>query len=459
MKTNSTHSKKAFAILWLSCATFFWSVPALAQVCASPATVIYGMNGSGQIFPITVTNASVGAAVNTSVTGSPNSSNALGYNGINGKFYFFNTNFSPAQFVSYYKLTNTYAVLAVCPLTTTVRSGCVASDGKGYYCLDQNANLFYYNIALNTWTKITSTFYDQTATDITNTVKAQSSGDMAIDGAGNLYLLLSGTSNYGLYKINAPMPTTAVASITARQIIAPTTPTPDGSTIAGIAFSSPGLIYLATINDHLYVMNNNLTTTLLGTFSVSGVGTDLTSCNFPFGALAINFINFTAGVVDESSVDLNWSVAQQSNNMLYHIEHSMDNVHWEILGRIQNTGNTNLGNYSFQNSNVLDGIHYYRIGKIESDGSVSYSEVAKVTVKGDKKISIWPNPATSFIRVQNYENGTVKFRVFDPAGRTVKEAILTYGINTIDISKLPSGAYLAIMQKAGGNSSLKFIKE
>ena len=68
---------------------------------------------------------------------------------------------------------------------------------------------------------------------------------MAFDGAGNLWIMLSKASQYALYKIAAPVPTTAVASVTAKQIIV-NRATPIGVSFTGMAFNSAGTLYLTT---------------------------------------------------------------------------------------------------------------------------------------------------------------------------------------------------------------------
>jgi len=211
-----------------------------AKVCSS--SVIYSLSNAGGIYPITVSNASVGSMVNTTSYGSSTSANSIGYNTSNGLFYYFQVALSGTkQFVSYNPSTNAYATLAPSPIAATVNRGCVSFDGKGYYCLDVNGNLYYYNIPSNTWALICSTFKDQYNNNVTSTFSSESSGDMAIDGLGNLWIVASNSSNWSLYELFAPLPTTSVASITVQRLVAPTTATPTGAAgFVGIAFSSTG---------------------------------------------------------------------------------------------------------------------------------------------------------------------------------------------------------------------------
>src|SRR5580693_1453624 len=147
-------------LIFISLVFFYCSE---AQICLDPVNTVYGMTNAGVIYPINVNTGSVGAAINPAYTGNAaSSSNAIGYNSSNGNFYYFKRNYgaSPQEFVSFSPATNTYTILASSPVTGNVNSGCVTTDGSGYYCIDQNANLAYYNIAANTWTIITSSFVD-----------------------------------------------------------------------------------------------------------------------------------------------------------------------------------------------------------------------------------------------------------------------------------------------------------
>ena len=92
-----------------------------------------------------------------------------------------------------------------------------ASTAQGYP--KTGPALYFYNIPLNTWTLITQDLKNSSGTNIANIITLNS-GDMAFDGSDNLWLLCSNTSNHALYKIDAPVPTTAVASVLVDTIIA-----------------------------------------------------------------------------------------------------------------------------------------------------------------------------------------------------------------------------------------------
>ena len=455
MKQKSTSLKTRLSkALAFSALAFFAVKSGNAQMCTNPGGVIYGLQSNGTIVPVTVSNASVGAALNsTAYPVATTQSNALGYNTVNGIFYYFQNNSSGSQqFMSYNPSSGVYTVLANSPITATVNRGCVNFNGTGYYCLDMNSNLCYYDIVHNTWALITSSFTDQYANNVTTTFSNEASGDMAIDGLGDLWIVSSSTTQWGLYKISAPLPTSSTAGITIKQMIAPTTATPSGTNFAGIAFSPTGQIYMST-NNTLYVLQSSYTLNTIGNFSVAGTGSDLTSCNFPFGILPVSWENFIATIQSNNDVELAWQVSSQIDNKGYYVEHSIDGSNWDDLGYVQSAATSKSSeNYSYTDINPVSGSNYYRIKQVDIDGNASYSEIKMIslTIK-NSQLSIWPNPAKDIVNVKYDGNGSdARAIVFDQMGRMVSSTVLHSGSNSVNVSNLSTGNYIVHVQSADG---------
>ena len=463
MKLVSTLMSKSVIALLLTTICVINAGPLTAQICSNAGNTVYGLTANGAIQPITVSTAVVGAKITPAYTGNaPSQANGLGYNNLNGKFYYFkrNTNTSPQEFVSFNPATNAVSILASCPTSNTIHTGCVSANGLGFYTMDVNARLYYYNIALNTWTLITTKFFDQYGTNITNVITTQNSGDIAIDGLGNLWILTSGNSNYGLYKIPAPLPLLPVSSITATQYVAPTAVTPTNNSFQGIAFNPGGQIILATSDDKLYRLESNLSMTLLGTLTVSGIGNDLTSCSFPLSILPVVWDNFTAELKDNHHALLSWTVSLQADNKGYTIEHSTDGVNWTAIGFVSNAA---TGRYSFVAVNPVNGVHYYRIRQEDLNGKATYSDTKTVAVKTSNPIAVWPNPTTDAVHIQGDNANTGRMSrawLFDQSGRVLTESRLQPGLNTIAMRSLPSGAYTIRVQLGNGEIyNQKLIKQ
>jgi hypothetical protein len=437
---------------------------AYGQVCSNPGGIIYGMGMNGGIYPINTSNGAVGARINPAYTGNqPASPNAMGWDPLNRSFLYFkrNADQSPQEFVSFNTTNNTYTRLASCPTTINVKTGCVNHNSTGYYCIDDDANFFYYRINPDRWRTITSTYYDQWGRNITSILASLSSGDISIDGFGQLWFLCSNNGTYGLYKFPMPLPQNSVTSITLTQVIAPTTPTPNGGTFAGIAFSPTGQIYLSMVgNDRFYRLNNNNSLTYLGTFTTAGVGTDLTSCNYPMTVLASTWQSFTVETNGDQKALLSWTVSNQ-NSKGYFIEYSNDAENWKTLAFVASNGNENgFVNYTYSNYMTGNGTHYYRIRQAGPDGQASYSSIKFVDNKFNDLIAVGPNPTTGIFKVNNTLNVFSRISIHDVAGKVLQQATVGKGINSFSLASLPAGTYLLCLYSESGQTNYqKIIKK
>jgi len=440
---------------------------AQAQICLDPVNIVYGMTNAGIIYPINVNTGAVGAAINPAYTGNAaSSSNAIGYNSRNGNFYYFKRNYgaNPQEFVSFSPATNTYTILAASPVTGNVNSGCVTSDGTGYYCIDQYANLAYYNIAANTWTIITNSFVDKNGTSLTSNFTTYTSGDMAFDALGNLWVVCSGSSKYGLFEIAAPLATTAIATAKMTQIVG-ISAMPSSPNFAGIAFSASGQIYLTTStgSDQLYRLESNLTLTYLTTFSQDGAGADLTSCNFPISILAVKWEDFSAAAQSNATVALNWSVSAEEGSRGFNVERSTDGTTFSPIGYVASKGDAQTTEqYDFTDNTPATGKNYYRIADQNTDGTTQYSDIKTIdmTSSATSDVSIWPNPAKSTLYVQTSANASSEsVQIMDSFGKMLMASTLHAGKNEINISNLPVGSYFIRTGSATGQTqTAKIVK-
>ena len=196
MKTKLDMTRKRLLLVkFLTLISIFLYSSGYSQVCSDPANVIYGLDFNGRIYPITVSNAAVGTKVNTTNPSKPNNSNAIGYASTTGKFYYYSKNPNDGNsgtFVSYDPVNDVYGNLSETngPTENVFRAS-ITMDGK-YYCIDINSNFYCYNISTNTWSLITSTFVDQDGNDVDAVFRNFNSGDMAFDGQGNLWFVVSG---------------------------------------------------------------------------------------------------------------------------------------------------------------------------------------------------------------------------------------------------------------------------
>ena len=432
----------------------FTSVFTRAQTCSDPVNVIYGITNAGTIHEIDVNTGVASTAINPAYPGNvPDQSNGLAYNSVNGKFYYFKRipSSSITEFVSFDPATNAYSVLTNPSTTYSVYSGSITNDGSGYYCWDTQGRLFYYNILNNTWTTITSNIKDQYGKDVDSIIRLHYSGDGAVDGNGNLWILPSSTTRYGLFRLNFPLPTSPVASITVQQIIPMTVP---AATFVGIAFNSTGQIFMCTSAGHLYRLEDDLSLTLVSTLSTNMA--DLTSCNFPMAILAGTDYHFTASLVNDK-VNLAWTPSQQGS-VVYILQRSADNRKWATIAQGSDLRFT-VNKISFTDATPIHGRNFYRIKIVDAANHISYSLVRTIEINSSRSFTIWPNPAVNDFFVNN-KGGKATVMIYAETGARVKSTIITSGLNNIDVKTLSKGKYIVTIYPMNGHSaSFTIIKK
>jgi hypothetical protein len=450
--------------------------PALAQVCGNPAGIMYGLTGTGNIHPVTIATGATGAKINPAYTGNvPDYANALGYSVLNGRFYYFKRTplSSPQEFVTFDPAANAIIARAASPIPAgfMANMGCMNETGREYYCIDQQGKLYNYRVASNNWVTICSNIRDQFGNTLASIItngggpNSRIAGDIAFDGSGSLWILVSGPLNWGLYKIPANLPNANVASLTMYQMKAPTTPAPGGESIGGVGFTVTGEMLLTTTagDNKIYRIENNLSLTYISTMTVDGVGFDFTTCNFPLFVLAEKWKKLDALTKSGNDVELNWTVCEKTSTKQYVIEYSNDGENWNELGALQSKNNQGESSYLYVHRNA-ESKNYYRIAQVDYDESKSYSQVKTVmrSADGQLKMSLWPNPSTESVQVEMNDcqwDANLRMLVYDQWGRQVRAVPMQKGINRIDIKKLPTGTYIVRLEEPGGRFvNRKFVK-
>ena len=65
------------------------------------------------------------------------------------------------------------------------------------------------------------------------------------------------------------------------------------------------------------------------------------------------------------------------------------------------------------------------------------------------KLTVYPNPATSYILISGHDSGKGVLRVYNLSGSLVKDASFTFSENKIDISDLSAGVYICNIEAEG----------
>lgn len=173
---------------------------------------------------------------------------------------------------------------------------------------------------------------------------------------------------------------------------------------------------------------------------------DVYVCNFNANGLElpVELISFYATLKGEEVI-VEWETASEQNNSHFIIERSKDGKYWDMLGRVEGAGNSNINlSYEFTDDAPLNGNSKYRLLQIDFDGSYEYFSPVTVNRNIENKILAYPIPAQDIINIQGIEEDN--FSIFSSSGKEVSTEIqsLKNSTNTISINLtlLPNGLYI-----------------
>lgn len=177
--------------------------------------------------------------------------------------------------------------------------------------------------------------------------------------------------------------------------------------------------------------------------------------------LPVELLFFSANVVDNEFVDLNWATATELNSDYFEVERSNNGSDWEVIGKVTAAGTTaEKQEYIFTDIAPNEGTNYYRLIQFDLDGRESVSSVvaAQINVEGTP-LQVYPNPASSsdYIVVNGIRFGDV-LSIRNSSGGIALEQSMNESSNkmTLDISGLQAGMYF-IHTELNSSNPVKLI--
>jgi len=210
--------------------------------------------------------------------------------------------------------------------------------------------------------------------------------------------------------------------------------------------------------------SNLANTTSANTYAASAHGTMAYADwdGFPLDKLPlpITYLKELRGeVIHENLIELSWATATELHNSGFEIQRSVDVEHWDSIGFVTGMGSSNIPHGYFFTDNSPKPANYYRLRQMDWDGNLSYSHIKCVLLEQNIPVKIYPNPASSLIKIIGIKSNQVqKIELFDVRGKNM-ENILIHRDNTVDISKIIEGIYFLKISKINGEVITKrFIK-
>ena len=167
--------------------------------------------------------------------------------------------------------------------------------------------------------------------------------------------------------------------------------------------------------------------------------------------LPLRMVDFT--VSSEKAVVLSWKTVNEVNTSHFEIERSAAGAAYEKIGQVTSVNSVAGSNYSFSDQHPQTGISYYRLKQVDADGKWEYSKVLTVNRTTSSVITLLPNPAGDYIRINSAATGRSNIKIYSSEGRLVLAGSYTPG-EQISVIKLTPGMYTAIIN----DKTYKFIK-
>ena len=169
--------------------------------------------------------------------------------------------------------------------------------------------------------------------------------------------------------------------------------------------------------------------------------------------IPVELVNFSVKA-DKNDAVLSWTTASEKDNAYFAVERRMDGQEFTEIGRVKGNGTTaQTMRYVFTDKDLASGIFYYRLRQVDGNGTAKYTAIQSVKIQnGLKTISIYPNPTTDLIFVQNAS--TIEAGVLtDNLGRVVQSFKIVP--QQISLSDLSAGIYFLKI----GAENFKIIKK
>lgn len=204
-------------------------------------------------------------------------------------------------------------------------------------------------------------------------------------------------------------------------------------------------------------------------------GTDSVEINVENCILPIEALSLTASLHKEDSyfVALDWVTKNEQKTASFELQRRYpDEPEFEEIAEIVALGDEGETRYQYHDISLRpitgDQTIYYRIRALDTDGAEYFTPFIEVKISPDDNVlayHLYPNPANSKLNLElennNIEVKDLKLIISDNLGRSFPvNSIGSFNRNlTIDISDLPSGAYiLTVISGEGKRSHQKFIK-
>lgn len=173
----------------------------------------------------------------------------------------------------------------------------------------------------------------------------------------------------------------------------------------------------------------------------------------------LKFISFTA-TPNGNDVLLKWTTEAETNTSHFDVEFSTDGSSFTKIGKVASLNTAGEHRYSCLHQSPAGNTLYYRIRQVDLDGEFEYSKIVMVKLQATIEITLAPNPAQQYIRLQKADMSQLReIRILSADGKMVKR--LSANLSpTINIQQLKNGMYyVQLARKDGRLVIMSFVKQ
>jgi len=167
-----------------------------------------------------------------------------------------------------------------------------------------------------------------------------------------------------------------------------------------------------------------------------------------FYQLPIKVRAFTATPLSNRTVQVDWEFESDIDLAYSEVEYSADGREFGLIGTSPAHAESDRisSEYNFLHAKPQSGINYYRIRMVDINGMEERTEVRAINFDDlDADFSVFPNPTNGPLTLvsRNLAKHTagVHYQLVDNAGKVIKFNNVKDDNVTLDLSKMPSGAY------------------
>jgi hypothetical protein len=180
--------------------------------------------------------------------------------------------------------------------------------------------------------------------------------------------------------------------------------------------------------------------------------------------LPVDLTRFDVLAVRQDVV-LSWTTASELHNDHFTVERSTTGSEFLPIGTVRGAGTSvRTTKYSFTDNGagrLAAETVYYRLQQVDLEGNKSYSPVRTVHFAATKATAVlYPNPSQGQITLDlsTLATGTYTVQVLDLAGRVVRTQQSSAVATPLDLSGLPQGAYVVMIQGTNVRQALPLLR-